>query len=169
MSGHAEPVQSCTRASAHRAMESTPKVLKRRLHSSVMRCTRPPMADYSGFSKMVRFITACPLSLTYLNHSAGRSLPSCVLCNKERSDTRVLGVQKKAVSDNGSHQADLPKLTWVDRTDTEQRTTISQSLTSTAIMSRFSRLRRSGEKPGMSAVGSPVLPPSGVMPPLPVK
>jgi hypothetical protein len=79
-------------------MESTPKVLKRRLHSSVMRCTRPPTADYSGFSKMVRFITACPLSLTYLNNCGGRSLHSCVLCNKERSDTRVLGVLKKAVS-----------------------------------------------------------------------
>src|SRR5262245_22018949 len=44
-----------------------------------------------------------------------------------------------------------------------------QNRTMNANVRRFSSLSRSGVNPGTICVGSPVLPPAGVMPPSPVK
>src|SRR5579859_3053740 len=44
-----------------------------------------------------------------------------------------------------------------------------QSLTSNARLKRFSRLRKSGKKPGTSEPAVPTLPPGGVIPPEPAK
>src|SRR5271167_2343429 len=43
------------------------------------------------------------------------------------------------------------------------------SLTRSAKIQRFSRFRKSGDQPGINDPGLPLLPPGGVMPPIPAK
>lgn len=156
----------CPESLAGALAAGEPSSLDRCFSSAATRCSSLSMRSSRMRSRSVSggpFSADCwafiPLAKTRQNTNA---------LTEDAMHTSICGLLTRRLSfppaSCSRRKSSVRTFTW-DSPEADRR----YIFTSRAIVNRFSHLRRSGLKPGTSAAGSPVLPPTGVMPPGPVK